>query len=47
MKRGVENTIKELDFENAIVLRPGMIRGRESPKNKWLEDIFGGFERIS
>lgn len=47
MKRGVENTIKELDFENAVVLRPGMILGRESPKNKWLEDIFDSFKRIS
>lgn len=47
MKRGVENTIKDLDFENAIILRPGMILGRENPKNKWLEDIFDGFKRIS
>ncbi|KAH0219980.1 cytochrome P450, partial [Aureobasidium melanogenum] len=47
MKRGVENAIKELDFENAIILRPGMILGRESPKNKWLEDIFDGFKKIS
>jgi dTDP-4-dehydrorhamnose reductase len=47
MKRGVENAIKELNFENAIILRPGMILGRESPKNKWLEDIFDGFKRIS
>jgi len=47
MKRGVENAIKELDFDNAIILRPGMILGRESPKNKWLEDIFDGFKRIS
>ncbi|KAI4755823.1 hypothetical protein E4T52_02252 [Aureobasidium sp. EXF-3400] len=47
MKRGVENAIKDLDFENAIILRPGMILGRESPKNKWLEDIFDGFKRIS
>ncbi|KAI4748252.1 hypothetical protein E4T50_01432 [Aureobasidium sp. EXF-12298] len=47
MKRGVENDIKELDFENAIILRPGMILGRESPKNKWLEDLFDGFKRIS
>lgn len=44
MKRGVENTIKELDFENAIILRPGMILGRESPKHKWLEDIFHGMK---
>lgn len=47
MKRGVESTIKDLDFENAIILRPGMILGRDSPKNKWLEDIFDGFGRIS
>lgn len=47
MKRGVENAIKELDFENAIILRPGMILGRESPKNKWLEDVFDGFKKIS
>jgi uncharacterized protein YbjT (DUF2867 family) len=47
MKRGVENAIKELNFENAIILRPGMILGRENPKNNWLEDIFDGFKRIS
>ncbi|KAG9996690.1 NAD(P)-binding protein, partial [Aureobasidium melanogenum] len=47
MKRGVENAIKELNFENAIILRPGMILGREIPKNKWLEDIFDGFKKIS
>ncbi|KEQ77498.1 NAD(P)-binding protein [Aureobasidium namibiae CBS 147.97] len=47
MKRGVENAIKDLDFDNAIILRPGMILGRESPKNKWLEDIFDGLKRIS
>jgi dTDP-4-dehydrorhamnose reductase len=47
MKRGVETAIKELDFENAVVLRPGMILGREKPKNKWLEDIFDGMKRIS
>lgn len=46
MKRGVERQIKELDFENAIILRPGMILGRESPKNKWLEDIFHGMKKF-
>lgn len=46
MKRGVEEAIKELDFENAIILRPGMILGRETPKNKWLEDIFDGMKRF-
>ncbi|KAM0717064.1 hypothetical protein Q7P37_006916 [Cladosporium fusiforme] len=46
MKRGVETAVKELDFENAIILRPGMILGRETPKNKWLEDIFNGMKRF-
>jgi uncharacterized protein YbjT (DUF2867 family) len=46
MKRGVEKLIKELDFENAIILRPGMILGRESPKNKWLENIFHGMRKF-
>lgn len=46
MKRGVETAIKELEFENAIILRPGMILGRETPKNKWLEDIFHGMKRF-
>lgn len=46
MKRGVETAVKELDFENAIILRPGMILGRETPKNKWLEDIFHGMKRF-
>nr|POE74054.1 protein fmp52-2, mitochondrial [Quercus suber] len=46
MKRGVEKQIRELDFEHAIVLRPGMILGRENPKNKWLEDMFHGLKRF-
>ncbi|KAL6797194.1 major facilitator superfamily domain-containing protein [Trichoderma sp. SZMC 28013] len=46
MKRGVEKHIKELDFENAIILRPGMILGRETPKNEWLENIFHGMKKI-
>ncbi|KAK0755832.1 hypothetical protein N5P37_011613 [Trichoderma harzianum] len=46
MKRGVEKHIKELDFENAIILRPGMILGRENPKNRWLEDIFHGMKKL-
>ncbi|GAB1733966.1 hypothetical protein NU195Hw_g821t1 [Hortaea werneckii] len=44
MKRGVEQAIRGLGFENAVILRPGMILGRESPKNKWLEDLFGQFK---
>ncbi|KAI8945162.1 hypothetical protein F4801DRAFT_569390 [Xylaria longipes] len=32
MKRGVEETIEELGFEHAVILRPGMILGqRETP----------------
>jgi uncharacterized protein YbjT (DUF2867 family) len=32
MKRGVEDTIKELEFETAVILRPGVILGeREVP----------------
>jgi uncharacterized protein YbjT (DUF2867 family) len=37
MKIGVEDTIKELEFEHAIILRPGMIIGRETPKAPMLE----------
>lgn len=44
MKRGLETNVKELEFELAIILRPGMILGRETPKNKWLEDIFHGMK---
>ncbi|GAB7355294.1 hypothetical protein MBLNU459_g5832t1 [Dothideomycetes sp. NU459] len=41
MKVGVEDAIKDLGFENAIILRPGMILGREKPKAPLLENIFG------
>jgi len=44
MKRGVEQQIEESGFENVVILRPGMILGRETPKNKWLEDIFDGLK---
>lgn len=39
MKVGVEEAIKELGFESAIVLRPGMILGREKPKAPLMETI--------
>jgi uncharacterized protein YbjT (DUF2867 family) len=39
MKAGVEDTIKELDFEYAIILRPGIILGRETPKAPFLENV--------
>lgn len=40
MKIGVEDAIKALGFEHAIILRPGMILGREKPKAPFLENIF-------
>ncbi len=46
MKVGVEDTIKELDFEHAIILRPGMILGREKPKNAFLENIFANLNKL-
>ena len=39
MKVGVEDAIKELDFEHAVILRPGLILGREKPKAPLLENI--------
>lgn len=46
MKVGVEDTIKELDFEHAIILRPGMILGREKPKIAFLENIFENLNKL-
>lgn len=46
MKVGVEDAIKELDFEHAIILRPGMILGREKPKAPCLEDIFANLNKL-
>lgn len=42
MKRGVEAAVRDLEFESAIILRPGMILGRDKPKYKWLEEGFRG-----
>ncbi|KAF2124834.1 NAD(P)-binding protein [Dothidotthia symphoricarpi CBS 119687] len=48
MKIGVEDAIKELDFEQAIILRPGMIIGeREKPKAPMLEMLIGNLHKIS
>lgn len=48
MKVGVEDAIKELDFEQAIILRPGMILGeREKPKAPFFEKIIGNLHKIS
>lgn len=46
MKVGVEDAIKELDFEHAIILRPGMILGREKPKNALLENVFANLNKL-
>ena len=48
MKIGVEDAIKESDFEHAIILRPGMILGeRETPKSPFLEKFLGSIHKIS
>lgn len=46
MKVGVEDAIKELDFEHAIILRPGMILGREKPIAPFLEKIFANLNKL-
>jgi uncharacterized protein YbjT (DUF2867 family) len=46
MKVGVEDAIKELDFEHAIVPRPGMILGREKPKAPFLENTFENLNKL-
>ncbi|EED16311.1 conserved hypothetical protein [Talaromyces stipitatus ATCC 10500] len=46
MKVGVEDAIKELDFEQAIILRPGMILGREKPKAPLFEKVVENLNRI-
>ena len=48
MKVGVEDAIKALEFEHAIILRPGMILGkRETPKAPFLENLIGSLHKIS
>ncbi|KAJ5151702.1 hypothetical protein N7492_009997 [Penicillium capsulatum] len=46
MKVGVEDTIKELDFDQAIILRPGMILGREKPKAPFFECIVSNLNKL-
>ncbi|KAE8348556.1 protein fmp52-2, mitochondrial [Aspergillus coremiiformis] len=46
MKIGVEDAIKELDFEYSIILRPGMIIGREKPKVQFIENIVEGLSNL-
>lgn len=48
MKVGVEDAIQELHFEQAIILRPGMILGnKEAPKAPFLERLIGILHKIS
>ena len=46
MKVGVEDAIKEIGFEHAIILRPGMILGREKPKAPFFEAIFANANKL-
>ena len=46
MKVGVEEAIKQLDFESAIILRPGMILGREKPKAPFMETVFANMNKL-
>lgn len=46
MKVGVEDTIRELGFDNAVILRPGMIIGRETSKALILERFVEGLQKI-
>jgi uncharacterized protein YbjT (DUF2867 family) len=47
MKIGVEDAVKELEFEQAIIVRPGMILERETPKAPFFEKIVSNLHRIS
>ena len=46
MKVGVEDAIRGLGFEHAVILRPGMILGREQPKAPILETIFANLNKL-
>lgn len=46
MKAGVEDAIKELDFKQAIILRPGMILGREKAKAPFFEMLVGNSNKL-
>lgn len=48
MKNGVEDAIKDLGFDQAIILKPGAILGeREVPKNALFEGLMGSLNKIS
>ncbi|KAJ5181583.1 hypothetical protein N7449_011730 [Penicillium cf. viridicatum] len=46
MKVGVEDAIEELNFDNVIILRPGMIIGREESKSFLLEKFVEGLQKL-
>lgn len=46
MKVGVEDAIKELEFKQAIILRPGMIIGREKAKAPFAEMLVGNLHKL-
>ena len=47
MKVGVEDAIKELGFDHAVILRPGMILGRETAKAPVFEAIVNNLNKVS
>ncbi|KAI1498110.1 hypothetical protein F5X99DRAFT_394628 [Biscogniauxia marginata] len=50
MKQGVEDSIKELDFEQAIILRPGFLQGKREvgrPAEGLVGSVFQGLGKIS
>jgi hypothetical protein len=47
MKVGVDDTVRELGFEQAIILRPGMIIGRQTSKAPLLERFFEALGMVS
>ena len=46
MKVGVEDAIEKLGFEHAVILRPGMILGREKPKAPFFESVFSHLNKL-
>ncbi|KAL3471914.1 hypothetical protein BJX99DRAFT_15338 [Aspergillus californicus] len=46
MKVGVEEAIKKMGFEHAIILRPGMIIGRDTAKVEFLEKLVESLRRF-
>ncbi|TLD33610.1 hypothetical protein PspLS_00626 [Pyricularia sp. CBS 133598] len=50
MKIGVEDTIKELDFDQAVIVRPGLIMGQREESRAaegLLQGFFNGLGRVS